>query len=200
VLWVMQNGQPIAGVVYQRKNQILRCLILGTMNGEGLAGKKGAMAALYLFIIQHAKKLGCELIDFGGSHPSLNDGLLNYRKKWGVNIADKSDNYYDFLIHWNHLNESVTNFLAQTPLIFRDQQGLSAIKMLKRDQQETQTNLQKIHESILISGLRRLYLVDASSGFRVEQDIPQNTSLIRISDFDNFDPQTIQTFGNNKIT
>jgi len=199
LLWVMQNGQPIAGVVYQKKNQILRLLILGTMNGEWAAVKKGAMAALYLFIIQHAKKLGCELIDFGGSHPSLNDGLLNYKKKWGVNIADKSDNYYDFLIHWNHLNESVTNFLAQTPLIFRDQQGLSAIKMLKRDQQETQTNLQKIHESILISGLRRLYLVDAS-GFRLEQHIPRNTSLIRISDFDKCDPQTIKTLGYKKMT
>jgi len=200
LLWVMQNGQPIAGVIYQRKNQILRFITLGTMNGEYSHVKAGAIAALYLFSIELAKKIGCKLIDFGGCRPSLNDGLLLYKKKWGMNITVSSDDYYDFLIHWNYLNESVTNFLTNTNLIFRDQQGLSAISVIDKDQGETQTNLRKIHKSIWISGLRRLYLVDASSGFRVEKDIPQNTSLIRISDFDNFDFQTIQTIGNNKIT
>jgi len=199
LLWVMQSGQPIAGVIFQRKNQILRFLVIGTVNGEWSPVKAGAIAALYLFSIEHAKKIGCKLIDFGGCRPSLNDGLLLYKRKWGMNINVKSDNYYDFLIHWNHLNESVTNFLTNTNLIFRDQQGLSAINVIERDQEETQTNLQKIHESIWISGLRRLYLVDAS-GLRVDQHIPQNTSLIRISDFDNCDPQTIQTLGNNKTS
>lgn len=196
---VIQNGQPIAGVIYQRKNQTFRILILGTVNGKYSPVKAGAIAALYLFAIEHAKKMGCKLIDFGACRPSLNDGLLLYKKKWRMNFGEKRDNYYDFLIHWNRFNKSVASFFSNIPLIFRHQQGLSAIKVLDREQPETQTNLEKIHRSIWIPGLRGLYLVDAL-GLRVEKDIPNNTSLIRISDFDNFDPQTIQTMGNNKIT
>lgn len=199
LLWVIQNGRPLAGVIYESKNQILRLLILGTVNGEWSPIKAGALSAIYLFSIEHAKKTGCKQIDFGGCRPSLNDGLLLYKKKWGIKVNAWSDNYCDFLIHWNRFNESVINFLTDMNFIFRDQAGLSAINVIGRDQQLHQSNLQEIHKSIWVSGLHRLYLLDISR-LRVDRDIPKDTSVIRLSDFDNFSPQTIQTFENDQIT
>ena len=91
LLWVMQNNKPIAGLLFKRRGQLLQILALGTLNGERTLVKAGALTASYLFIIEHAKELGCELLDFGGCRPLLNDGLMRYKRKWGMSINDKND-------------------------------------------------------------------------------------------------------------
>lgn len=85
LIWALKDEQPIAGAVFQLSNKVLRLLVLGTVNGDWVPVKSGALTGLYLFVIKHAKKIGCEHVDLGGSRPSLNDGLLRYKRKWGQN-------------------------------------------------------------------------------------------------------------------
>ena len=177
LVWVMQNSQPISGVLFQRRGNTLHSLAMGTINGEWALVKAGANIATDLFIVKHAKELGCRLIDFGGSRPSLNDGVLRYKRKWGMNLVDKHDTYFDFLVHWNSFNRSVISFLSNTPLIFRDHGGLSAINVVDCDKPATQTEAWKIYHSCWIPGLHRLYLI-ATSGWETEQDSPPQTTLI----------------------
>jgi len=150
---------------------------MGTANGVWELVKVGAKIATDLFIVTHAKKLGCKVIDFGGSRPSLNDGVLRYKRKWAVNLIDKRDIYYDFLVYWNSFSEPVNSFLSHTPLIFRDDGGLSAIKVIDSDVPLTKTETEKIHRSMWIPGLKRLYLVSAS-GWKTVHDSPPKTVLI----------------------
>lgn len=190
LICVRQSGKLIAGGIFQHRNQILRFIALGTTNGDSAPVKAGALAALYLFIINHAKELGCKFIDFGGCHPSLKDGLLRYKRKWGMKLIDKQNNYYDFLVHWIHFNSSVISFLSNTPLIFRDSRGLSGVYVIDSDKSATQTEAWKAYQSNWIPGLQRLYLI-ATSGWQEDIKGPAHTRLISLNPIENLNPRTL---------
>ena len=42
-------------------------------------------------------------------------------------LRDKPDNVYEWLVRWNTIEGVVAGFLGHTSLIFRDEDGLSAI-------------------------------------------------------------------------
>ena len=177
LIWILLGSQKISGLLFRRRGNVLQSLAMGTANGEWEHIKAGANIATDLFLLEHAKKLGCKFIDFGGSRPSLNDGVLRYKRKWAVNLIDKRDIYYDFLVFWNSFSEPVNSFLSHTPLIFRDDDGLSAIKVIDSDVPLTKTETEKLHRSMWIPGLKRLYLVSAS-GWKTVHDSPPKTVLI----------------------
>lgn len=184
------DKQPIAGLLFQQRDQQLRSVALGTTNGEWEPVKLGAFLALYTCLVEHAKAVGCKFVDFGGSHPSLNDGVLRYKRKWGANLVEEPDIYYDFLVYWNRLNKPVTSFLSSTPLIFRDRGGLSAIYVIDQDEPVTQIEARKAHRFLWMPGLKRLYLV-ATSGWQPGISNPPQTHLISLNNTKDFNPGTI---------
>jgi hypothetical protein len=147
ILWVQRGGRRVAAVLYERKAETLDLLALGTVDGDLSLEREGAVAALYYFILKWAREVGCSTVDFRGSRPSLTDGLLRYKSKWGVTLYDKTDSYHDLLLRWRQVNPVVTEFLSHTPLIFRDEGGFSAL--LGNEQQR--------EGDLWVDGLRRCY-------------------------------------------
>jgi hypothetical protein len=152
ILWVMRDNHPLAGMVFERKNEVLDMMAIGMATGEQPLKMRGIMAALYYFNIAHARRLGCIEVDFRGARSSLHDGLLRYKRKWGNRVYDKADTYYDLLIRWNAVNGVVKEFLSHTGLIFRDGRRLSAIH----------TDESQSPRSLWVGGLHRLYLLTES--------------------------------------
>lgn len=62
-----------------------------------------------------------------GSRPCLHDRLFYVKNKYGGAIQDKRDDAYDLLVRWNRATPAVMRFLAGSPLIFRDGDGLAAV-------------------------------------------------------------------------
>lgn len=182
LLWVRQNGKPVAGGVFQPAGKTLRFLVLGTLDGDWEIVERGGIAALYLFIIKHAKGPDFRFVDFGGSRPSLNDGLLRYKRKWRMKIVEKEYVYHDFLVYWNRLSDPVFSFLSNSPLIFRDKNGLSAIKTVESDGPITQAELEKINRAIATPGLNRMYLA-AAKGWQEGIDGLPKAHLLKAGEF-----------------
>ena len=152
ILWVIRDNRPLAGILFERKDDTLDLQAIGLATGELPLNKRGIMAALYYYSIAHARQLKCAEVDFRGSQPSVHDGLLRYKRKWGNILYDKTDTHYDLLVSWNVVNGVVKDFLSHTGLIFRDEGRLSAIHA--DDSQSRQ--------SLWIAGLHRLYLLTES--------------------------------------
>ena len=152
ILWIMRGSHPLAGILFERKNDMLDLHAMGLASGELPLNKRGIMAALYYYSIAHACELSCAEVDFRGARPSLHDGLLRYKRKWGMTLYDRSDTYYDLLVRWNGMNGVVKDFLSHTGLIFRDEGRLSA---LHADESQN-------CRSLWIGGLHRLYLLTGS--------------------------------------
>ena len=152
ILWVLQDNQPLAGVVFERNNDILDMQAIGILTAELPLKMRGVMAALYYYSIAHARQLGCAEVDFRAARPSLHDGLLRYKRKWGNALCDNPNSYYDLLVRWNRVNGVVKDFLSHTGLIFRDEGRLSAI----------QADESQSRRSLWVEGLHRLYLLTES--------------------------------------
>jgi hypothetical protein len=149
ILWVMRDNQPLAGVLFERNNDVLNMQAIGMVTGELPLKMRGIMAALYYHSIAHARQLGCAEVNFGATRPSLHDGLFRYKRKWGDALCDNPNSYYDLLISWNSVNGVVKDFFSHTGLIFREEGRLSAIYA-----DESQSC-----QSLWIGGLHRLYLL-----------------------------------------
>lgn len=127
ILWVHREGKRAAAILFEQKSHTLDLVALGTMNGDLTLVQDGAVAALYYYVIRLAQDLGCTTVDFRGSRPSLRDGLLRYKSKWGASLYDRTDCYYDLLVSWEDPNQVVHEFFTHTPLIFRENGRLSAL-------------------------------------------------------------------------
>jgi hypothetical protein len=129
LLWITCEGQKVAGVVLEFKNRRMLLSALGAAGGDESLLKKGVLAATYYFAMQYARAQGCPTVDFGGTRPSLHDGLLRYKRKWGAVIDPKPLNPFDTLVWWPILNPSVAAMLKATALVFRDRGALSALHL-----------------------------------------------------------------------
>ena len=159
ILWVHREGKRAAASLFERKARTLDLLALGTVNGDHTLVREGALAALYYYIIKLAQDLGCTTVDLRGNRPSLNDGLVRYKKKWGAALYDMTSSCYDLLVDWENPNQVVREFFTHTPLIFRENGRLSAL---------AGNESQKPFPS-WIKGLHQMHLI-TESGCRPLQD------------------------------
>ena len=106
---------------------LVALLVLGTVDGDFSLVRQGAVAALYYFVLQLAQNLRCTTIDLRGCRPSLTDGVLLYKQKWGAVVCEKPETYYDLLVRWSRPSAIVRDFFTRCPLIFHEGGGLSAL-------------------------------------------------------------------------
>jgi hypothetical protein len=159
ILWVQRDGQRIAGDLFQLRGGVLSALGVGTTGGDFLLMKEGVSAALYFFLIKHAREWSCPYIDFGSSPPALTDGLLRYKRKWGCQLTAQPPTRYDYLLRWERPNEQVGEFLAHRALIFRKHGRLSAVTALGPGGVATPALARQLYHSLSIPGLQRIFVL-----------------------------------------
>jgi hypothetical protein len=162
VLWVLREGQRIAGQLFSQREGVLYCVGLGTAGGDPALLRKGALAATYFFSLQYAQSQGLTRIDFGGSPPALSDGLLRYKRKWGVQLAARPQTPYDYLFWWRRPTEQVIAFLAHRQLIFRQNGHWVTVTALDPGCMATPELVQKLRRSSSMPGLRRLVILSSA--------------------------------------
>ncbi len=156
LLWAVKDGARVAGELYEIREHTLSLCAIGLRNGELALAREGALAVLYHRMIEFARERGCTLVDMGLVRPSLKDGLLRYKAKWGAAVSERPENYYLFLVHWNAWNPAVSAFFAATPLVHRSPGGLSAIAVsTAAEPPET------VQRNLAVEGLEHLAITPA---------------------------------------
>jgi len=174
VLFIEQNGEKIAASLFSIYGDSHYFMKVGTRNGERWPVEIGALAALYLFGIDHARSLGCKRIDFGASRSFLQDGTLRFKLKWNPGIVENSSHSFQYLIYWNGLIGAAADFFLQNSVIFYDRGRFSAIQALDDD---PGTAL-KLPGTLRINGLQTLYLISPSG---VAPDIHPSPGVVFLS-------------------
>jgi hypothetical protein len=159
LLWVRRGADRIAGGVFHQQGDVLRLSASAISDGDAALMRSGASAALYFHRIRLARACGCTRVDFGGSPPMLDDGLLRYKRKWGARLSADPESRSDYLVWWERPNEHVLDFLAHTPLIFRHDGELAAVTALDPASADEGRNVAERLRSSWMPGLRRLVVL-----------------------------------------
>lgn len=162
IQWVTQKGGRVAGDLVIRQGRDYVPIVTGLRDGRQDLLRQGALAALYVHSIHHARSLGCTRILLGGSQPSLHDGVLRYKGKWldGLCAHDGpvSGNIV-LLLRWRQLSGPVADFLSHTALIHHEQGGYSALWVFPRDVPLTAETLRKECRALQVNGLHRFRIL-----------------------------------------
>src|SRR5262249_47676631 len=125
LIWIYQAEERIAGALLRHHDGCLDLLSLG-LAGED-ARRAGAVPAIYYFCLEHARSLGCVIVDAGGSRPSPADGVTWFKRKWNACLTLRAKAASDLLVRWERPNPAVQTFLSHTPLIIQQGRDLSLV-------------------------------------------------------------------------
>lgn len=160
--WVTRDGERLAGGITMAQGKKYSMEQIGLRDGRLDLLRQGALAAIYVHSIQHAKKTGCTQLYMGGSRPSLHDGVLRYKTKWAGGLCAHgghlSSNFV-MLLRWDRLAGPVADFLSHTSLVHHDHDGYSALWVFPEDVPVTADNLRKHHRDLKVAGLRRFRIL-----------------------------------------
>jgi hypothetical protein len=159
VLWVESGTQRIAGGLFRREGDALRWMASGTADGDLEPAERGALSALYLFALEAAQREGAARLDLGASRPSLRDGVLVHKRRWGGRLVACDDVHHDLCLRWRRFDERIARFLERAPLVFRDGDGLSALTALPPEHGATAERVRDLWRELRVPGLRRLVVV-----------------------------------------
>lgn len=124
VLFIKKEDVAVAGCLFRISKNIPRLLILGVKDGNRDYVKKGALVAIYYFAFSYLLEKGYTTVNLGKTRAFLNDGVLNYKNKWGLKVIGLSET--GFMLKVLSVTDGVKAFLSKNPFVFKDNQVLKS--------------------------------------------------------------------------
>lgn len=115
LLVITKDREDIAAVIVLHEGVRMRAWSVGVKNGDRFFVKQGALAALYYFQVLHARDKGYATLHLGGSRPFLQDGVLQFKKKWGVRLSETT---HDGFLIIPRTKGALSLVLKRSPFIF----------------------------------------------------------------------------------
>lgn len=159
IMWVMQDGQRVAGEIFSRQGPVLRSIVAATLDGSELHIQSGAFSATYQFLVELAEQQGFAFLDWGGCEPSLANGVLTTKKRWGAELYCKLRPRYELFATWRAFTPAIRRFLNRTPLLFRLGGKLAGLGAMSGDGPVTIDDIVAYSRRFWIDGLDRMVVV-----------------------------------------
>ena len=117
LMFVMKEDEPIAGMGIDFATTPPTLFALGIKKPIDTHRKMGVVAASYHFALERLANQGYATASVGLSRPFLDDGVLQYKRKFGTCITGCHDQYT--LLRILNRSESLEAFLVNSPFIHR---------------------------------------------------------------------------------
>ena len=127
LMWIVKGDERVAGTVLQLRRDRLLLRGFGVARGDSTLLRRGALAAAYIHAIEHASERGLAVVDFGGSRPWLDDGVLRYKMKWRPRIDPRWMSSSAVYFRWPDGDPSVEAMFRARALICRRDGGFAFV-------------------------------------------------------------------------
>lgn len=157
IIEILREDTVIAAGILIDNNGSLESLWLGIPADLEPPMYDGAFSALYYYAVRIAYDSGCRQVDCLTNRPTLNDGVLRYKRKWGAMFS--GCDAMDGLISLKPMREhpAVMAFLRHNPLISLVDGGLVA-KLLLDEPELSVERVLETFDGYYTEGLRSLRL------------------------------------------
>jgi hypothetical protein len=115
LLQVMRDDEFLAGVAIDFDGGVPTLRDSGVLNGSSELKKTGAISATYLFAMDYLASTGYSNVSFGLSRSFLDDGVLNYKRKFRPIITTGSND--GVLMRIRRLDEPTRSMLRDSPCL-----------------------------------------------------------------------------------
>ena len=151
LLLVKKDNEPIAGMVIVFEKNHPRLWSLGVKDGNPSHVKIGVVAATYYFSSLYLVGRGYEKMHTGSSRAFLKDGVLQFKKKWGMRVTPNDTS--GFLLKPLSRSEGLKGFFVRNPFVFVNGGKLSSAVFIENDEMDTDESYEKFHKNYYLVGL-----------------------------------------------
>ena len=115
LIQIMRDDQCVAGVTIDYRDLIPTLRDSGVLGGSPELKKRAAVTATYLFAVEYLASKGCSKVGVGRSRSFLNDGVLNFKRKFRPVVSSGSADCA--LIRIYQLDNATRSMLCSSPCV-----------------------------------------------------------------------------------
>lgn len=184
LMFVKRKSEYIAGLLILYEKSGPRLWLLGIKDGDQCYLKDHAGTACYYLASSYLQEQGYGSVNLGGSRAFLNDGVLQFKKKWGFRLVGKSEG--GFLIRPVFGSTGFKGFFHRNPFIYMDQKRLCGAIFVENDQDCFSKSFEKLCKGLWLNGLSTLNIYrfsddSSADGMTVSPEILDKMT-IRVAD------------------
>jgi len=163
LLLVFKDDVSIAGA-FVSLEEIPRLWTLGVRDNKQEYRNYCASTAAYLFAAEYLAAQGYSTMHLGMSRGFLNDGVLQYKKKFNQQVIGAGDP--GFILKMLKHNKATDNFLSSNPFVYLSEKALIGSVFLNNGLPESEKGMKRLRKKYEITGLAGLefYVKDKSLG------------------------------------
>jgi hypothetical protein len=156
LLLVKKNNESIAGqlIVFDKNHP--RLWSVGVKDGNLSHLKIGVVGATYYFSSLYLVGRGYEKLHAGSSRAFLKDGVLQYKKKWGVRFTPHDNG--GFLLKPLSRSKGLKGFFTRNPFIFVNEGKMSSAVFIENDETDIDESYEKLHKEYYLTGLDEMII------------------------------------------
>ena len=149
--WILHGSDRVAGQLLESCGRQLRCVVVGYDPAYD-ANRLGVGAATMIFAVHYAQSQGFDVIDLGGSRPSLHDPVLLNKRFWGADFMVRDRATHDLVVAWPTWNDMAANFLTTLAPVHREDRDLVGFTAPAEEPESS--------DRLIVRGLKALFVVD----------------------------------------
>jgi hypothetical protein len=167
LLLVKRGGEPVAGNIIVLAGGEALSLVAGLRRGDPVLLKQSALAAGYYFTLLWAEARRLRRVNFGGCRPLLKDGLVYFKKSWGMSVAPSGSARNVYGLGLVRPSPAAIDFLERNPFIRLQGSRLRGFVLAGRHHPLSLTDVRAVSHALDIPGLDGLDLL-SQAGFGPE--------------------------------
>jgi hypothetical protein len=169
LIFVKLDGEYVGGFIVNTASPLPKMAFRGVLDGRDDFIKKGISSAMYYSAICWAKEEGYTKIDFGHCRPFLDDGVLQFKRRWGMHMHRSPRVYRTLYLLLGKPNASLQQSLVDNPLIYEDHGQPKGLIFLAPDKIDPEHLVERLKKKYAMPGLKDFSVIsfDDSSCFKV---------------------------------
>ena len=175
LIFIKSKEEYIGGCLIGYAEKRARLWCMGVKNGNRDYLQQGVVGAIYYFSVCYLKDRGFRKAELGGARAFLKDGVLQYKKKWGMRITVASPT--GFLVNILPEKKSAKGFFLNNPFIYMDNGKLEGAVFIENDPLLSEKDLRKIYKDYYRHGISKLIIYRfGGGGSRAKETVPPDLS------------------------
>jgi len=183
LVMIFKDRELISGFICRIVGGRLVLELVGTAWTDEQPVSQVAGDAIYYVLLELARQLCCDRVDYRDCRPFMNDGVLRYKQQWGGVLSRQDTARRGIAISTPLQSPTGRRFFVGNYPIFEDGDGLSALLVLDGESPAGLRQLKRLEKAYLKPGLKRLG-VSSPAGFEGEARRYLDAPGCRLADFE----------------